>query len=972
MPTLRVRGGVVYIMNKRFGMQRSSCVYFLVAGILSFVSAFPAFAQDPVSYTYGGINYRLYPPVEDYRGDAYVDSYDGTTADVILPLEFEYNGGMCSVRTDDIDPEIFAGQANIVTLKADFWKENFSFRGCKNLTTVTFPEEVDRIGEYQFYDCPAIDFVSFLKRISNIGDYAFAMSEPTELPLWDFTDVPYVSSTIFSNRLYTSLSLDYDEPNMDTNIVLFDMLDLSKVKTLKCRNMEYLSVSASEFPALETADITDCGYFSCNEIPKNLAEIKLSGSFKNIGIESYEIDDSTPAVKLDFEGVTKIEQDLTLRNLKFGSAMFELPEVGGNLEIRHLSGVKTLNICGIISEAGIYDMPDLVSVNADGMKAGRIQDNPLLERISLPDVEEIGSSAFMRNASLKELYVGDKLKKYDNDQILDGCSAVQDFIYGGTIQQWIAIEQNYTSGYDSDALLYNVPNFWYGHGDAKLTKLTELNSEHLMGVEVIKSGSFAGYKGLTKVIVPSTVGEIELRAFANCNGIKDIDLNCGVIRQGAFYGCYSIENMTFRSDVKEIESAFPTKPTTYPTVYYYGTPDRWNAIVKGSFAYNKEMYFNGTKYADIELHCPEVVGNGFQYSQWLNTMTIECGQDTINIAESAFEGSSIKKIGYVPGTGSRSAGTGCFVIGKNAFKSCGNLTDIDIFDNAVSIGAGALEGTAWLNAQQGPSTLYINLLNGKTVYKYLGTAPENTSIEVEEGTVDILPSAFWWQEGITAITLPSTLKSIGEGAFTGTNITKLVIPASVEKASGSLLYKVEEFIIEDSPIALVDNGTARFDLSNAKKIYYGRDMNKIGVSASGASDLSVTYGKYVTVVNQENYIPAATTEVHALATVPPTCETETDWIYDTTYFTGLRSVDFDKCVLYVPELSLDDYRKAEGWNQFKNIQADQSGVENVESDGNDIQAEIYDLNGRRRNANDLTPGLYIKHSVNKTEKILVK
>ena len=43
--------------------------------------------------------------------------------------------------------------------------------------------------------------------------------------------------------------------------------------------------------------------------------------------------------------------------------------------------------------------------------------------------------------------------------------------------------------------------------------------------------------------------------------------------------------------------------------------------------------------------------------------------------------------------------------------------------------------------------------------------PENTSIIIEDGTVEIAPGAFSGCSGLTSVTIPKSVKSIGQSAF---------------------------------------------------------------------------------------------------------------------------------------------------------------------------------------------------------------
>ena len=67
--------------------------------------------------------------------------------------------------------------------------------------------------------------------------------------------------------------------------------------------------------------------------------------------------------------------------------------------------------------------------------------------------------------------------------------------------------------------------------------------------------------------------------------------------------------------------------------------------------------------------------------------------------------------------------------------------------------------------------MYINNI----LYNYKGTVPENSTITVNNGTVEIAANAFKDQTGLFKVELPSTLTKIDNGAFYGCSNLKAVV-----------------------------------------------------------------------------------------------------------------------------------------------------------------------------------------------------
>jgi len=111
-----------------------------------------------------------------------------------------------------------------------------------------------------------------------------------------------------------------------------------------------------------------------------------------------------------------------------------------------------------------------------------------------------------------------------------------------------------------------------------------------------------------------------------------------------------------------------------------------------------------------------------------------------------------------------------------AFANCKSLADITIPASVTSIGSRAFTGTAWENSQ--PNGL---VYAGKVLYSYFGTMPENTVINnIREDTKAIAEFAFAGCIGLTSITIPASVTSIGHSAFyMCSSLTSIAIPANV-------------------------------------------------------------------------------------------------------------------------------------------------------------------------------------------------
>ncbi|GAP72295.1 endoglucanase [Candidatus Symbiothrix dinenymphae] len=181
------------------------------------------------------------------------------------------------------------------------------------------------------------------------------------------------------------------------------------------------------------------------------------------------------------------------------------------------------------------------------------------------------------------------------------------------------------------------------------------------------------------------------------------------------------------------------------------------------------------------------------YPAWGDATFVIISEGITNIGSGVFSGFSGLTSVTIPNSVTS--------IGAEAFWGCSGLTSVDIPDSVTSIGHDAFSGTSWYNNLP-DGVVYA----GKILYGYKGTI---TSVVVKEGTVSIGNNAFQ-NSGLTSITIPNSVTSIGDAAFYGCSSlagVKLTgnTPMELADTSAAFQYFTATLLVPTGALAAYQN-----------------------------------------------------------------------------------------------------------------------------------------------------------------------
>ena len=418
-----------------------------------------------------------------------------------------------------------------------------------------------------------------------------------------------------------------------------------------------------------------------------------------------------------------------------------------------------------------------------------------LKELELPkSLKSIGENAFEGCTSLQKVTAYPKLTSLKNTSFRK-CSALTIRGYEGSYIQEYATEKKIpfesmgkwgTCGYSAE--WYLIDGTLTICGFHSMSNYSETNKAPWTGLNITKivvekyvstigNYAFADLGNVTEITLPNTVYEIGDYAFKNCAGLKSVEipnsLELGIISEGMFYGCTSLETIKLPDNIQKIENlAF----ANCKSLSSFTVPKEVTIIKRGTF-----------------LNCES-----------LSNITL--GNEITAIESSAFAGCGLTEIQLPSGITS---------IGEEAFAK-NKFTEFTISSGVTELGAGVFarcDQLQEISVEEGNANFSAA---GGVLYDKAGTklllcpSGKEGTFTLPRRTTEIAESAFKGCKKITELVLPSGLTTIGSKAFSGMNLTTVELPAELVNLSpDAFAYcsKLTEITVdEDNTVFAVADG----------------------------------------------------------------------------------------------------------------------------------------------------------------------
>jgi len=465
--------------------------------------------------------------------------------------------------------------------------------------------------------------------------------------------------------------------------------------------------------------------------------------------------------------------------------------------------------------------PTIVDTDAGGFC---IKDNELVNmrptyaigEITIPDsVTSISDYAFNDCTSLTSVTIPDSVTSID-DWTFSSCTSLTSIEVSGN-------NKNYSS---ADGVLFNkdkselitypagktdseyvIPNSVISIGDSAFENCTSLTSVTIPdSVTSIGRYTFENCTSLTSVTIPNSVTSIGDDAFYNCTSLTSVTIPDSVtsIGSGAFSNCTSLKSIEVSGNNKSYSSAdgvLFNKDKTELITYPAGKTDSEYVIPNSVTSIGYSAFKNCTSLTSVTIPDSVTSIGDYAFCNCTSLTSVTIPDSVTSIGYSAFRGCTSLTSVTIPDSVT-SIGDAAFSdctsltsltisdsvtsIGKYAFSGCTSLTSITIPDSVTSISYSAFENCTSLSSVTignsvtsiGSSAFYNTAYyndkyNWDKGVLYLSNRlidtnddfDSTTDYTIKDGTRFIADSVFSNCDNLISITIPNSVKSLGDNAF---------------------------------------------------------------------------------------------------------------------------------------------------------------------------------------------------------------
>jgi hypothetical protein len=552
-------------------------------------------------------------------------------------------------------PEVVYGKP--VKYIGDEAFKSFGTDNKDNITSITIPNSVARIGEDAFQSCDGLVTVNIENGINDGGKYK-GLSYIDE---GAFSDCDNLRNINFPNEV-------------EINGVKHGLKEIGEAAFLGCDQLDNVSLP-NTINRIEKDIFYNCQNLKNVTLPNNNSIDTITDSmFRNCtSLNSISFPDNIKYIWINaFEGCTSLDNVNFNKVEIIESEAFRDCSSLGSSGLSITSSVKSIGLSAFRNCDGITSIIFNNGSTIHTIKESAFKDCDNLVNFTLPrTVTTLGEGAFESCDNLKTADIS----------LPSGLNAIEEKIFK----------------------------------DCKKLENVKLNDH----ITTIKANAFLRCSFLPSVDLPNNLNSIEGSAFKDCSKINNMVIPSGVTTIGynLFYNCTSLDTLTFEGNVTEIGSnAFSktgfsninsllTKVTLMGN-YAFGDcnnlttvtiPD--NVMTMGDYVFNhcdhlSQVIFMGddtTIGKQIFRYCPEVsnVKLPSNLTTIRETLFINCEKLSAIVIPSSVTSIEEEAFANCKGLTSITLPDGLKTIGDFAFNGCENIEEISLPRSVENIGKSA-------------------------------------------------------------------------------------------------------------------------------------------------------------------------------------------------------------------------------------------------------------------------------------------
>ena len=486
---------------------------------------------------------------------------------------------------------------------------DYTFCGCRSLTSVTIPDSVTSIGEGAFRDCTNLTSIAIPDSVTRIGEFTFSGCESlksitipdsvTSIGREAFSGCESLTCITIPDSITSIENYTFDYCTSLTSITIPDSVtSIGEGAFNKCTSLTSITIPDS-ITSIENYTFGYCTSLTSITIPDSVTSIG-EGAFRDCtNLTSIAIPDSVTSI---------------------GSSAFK--------DCRSLTSIK---------------IPDSVT----SIESSTFENCTSLTSIAIPNsVTSIESSAFYGCKSLTSVTIPDSVTSI-GDYTFDYCTSLASV----TIPD--SVTRIGEGAFGSTSLTsITIPDSVTSIGDYTFASCTSLTSITIPdSVTSIGEGAFRDCTNLTSITIPDSVASIEKRAFRDCTNLTSITIPDSVasIGESTFENCTSLTSITIPNSVTSIGDytfnnckslTIITIPDSVTSIGDYTfrnctsltsitIPDSVTSIGECAFMYCENLTIYGYKNTAAEEYA---LNNGFEFINLAEERTLTDKASSISVS----------------------------------------------------------------------------------------------------------------------------------------------------------------------------------------------------------------------------------------------------------------------------------------------------------------------------------------------------